>query len=178
MATLSQALKEAYAAMPAETIILDTIEIYHPAFRDENNNPASVRVVRDYQDLSAFLEADAPMNPGALVTFTALAFDVEGAGFGDNQVPQIEITLSNVTRELMKHLEEAQDSPAQATVIYREYMPSDLSGPQMDPPVRLQVSEVNCDVFRCVITADASSLQNRQFPNRAYTVSTFPGLNR
>ena len=38
---LSQAIKEAYASVPSDEIIHDTLELYHPAFVDESENPVS-----------------------------------------------------------------------------------------------------------------------------------------
>ncbi len=41
-----------------------------------NGNPTAIRVVRDHADLTARLEASAPLDAGAMVTFIALAFDL------------------------------------------------------------------------------------------------------
>jgi len=71
---LSAALAEAYAAAPSDVVVLHTLELRHPAFRDDNGNPTAIRVVRDHADLVARLEASAPLNPVEMVTFTALAF--------------------------------------------------------------------------------------------------------
>ena len=67
--TLSQAIKEAYASAPANVIIYHTMELWHPAFTDP------IRVVRDYDDLTATLESTAPRNAGESVTFIAFNFD-------------------------------------------------------------------------------------------------------
>ena len=78
--TLSQALKEAYAAAPTSQIVYHTLEIYHPAFTQP------IRVVRDFVDLAATLEATAPRNASQTVTGNA-AFDVvTGAGFAKVQL--------------------------------------------------------------------------------------------
>ena len=74
---LSQALKEAYASAPSEVVILHTLELRHPSFLDEDGQHVAVKVVRDNQDLTARLEETAPLNPGEMVTFIAMGFDLE-----------------------------------------------------------------------------------------------------
>ena len=44
--TLSQAIKEAYAAAPSDVVILHTLELRHPDFEDDDGNPTAIRVVR------------------------------------------------------------------------------------------------------------------------------------
>ena len=107
---LSQAIKEAYASAPSEVVILHTLELRHPSFRDEEEQLTAVRVVRDYQDLTARLEETAPLNPGERVTFIAMGFKLELPPINTAPVPEITITLDNVTREIVKHLEAASNS--------------------------------------------------------------------
>ena len=37
---LSEAIREAYAAAPADVVILHTLELRHPAFGDDDGNPS------------------------------------------------------------------------------------------------------------------------------------------
>lgn len=178
MATKTEALKQIYASAPIDTILFSTIEVNHPDFIDEEGNHAAVRAVQSYTPLTATLEDNAPMNPGATVEFTAIQFDIQLAGYGQDEVPNLVLTLDNVGQEMMRYLEQAMSSPKLATVIYREYTQADLSGPQMVPPISLVVVDVKVDVFQCTITADATSMQNSVFPNRVYKITDFPGLNR
>lgn len=178
MATQSEALKEIYASAPVDQMLYETIEVNHPDFIDENGNVYALRAVLGYTDLDAFLEPNAPYNGGQQVTFTALQFTIELAGFGDTDTPSVTLTLDNAGQEMMRYLEQAMSSNKLATIIYRQYVPSDLSGPQTVPPIELTVTDAKVDVFQCVITADATSLQNSVFPNRVYRVQDFQGLNR
>jgi hypothetical protein len=178
MADYSQALKEAYASAPINEVILDTLEIYHPAFVDDAGKPAPARVVRAYEDLYAVLESDAPMNPGQQVRFQALAFDFKLPGFEEGRTPELQITLDNVGRELVGYLEAAASDPNVITVIYRPYLVSDLSGPQMDPPITMLVTNVSVDVFQVQINASLDDVNNWAFPHRVYQPAEFPGLIR
>jgi len=88
-ATLSQALKEAYAAAPAGVVIYHTIELWHPQFS------APVRVVRDYVDLVATLESTAPRDASTAVTFVGFNFEFTKPEVSPNGVPQITPTKNN-----------------------------------------------------------------------------------
>lgn len=179
MVTLyEEALKEAYAANPTNDVALDTIEIRHPAFVDDSGNPTAIRVVRGYDDIVATLEADAPLNAGQPVTFIAAAFDFTLPGFEEGQVPQLQITLDNVSREITAHLEQAIGQTAPIEVTYRPYLYSDLSAPQMDPPINMLLTQVSVDVFQVTGTATLNDVHNWGFPNSSYDLTSFPGLLR
>ena len=177
-AALSEALREAYASAPSNVVILHTLEIRHPDFRDEAGNSTAIRVVRDQQDLIARLEASAPINAGQQVRFVAMGFELDLPPVDIAPVPEIAITLDNVTREIVKHLDEASISESPIEVTYRPYLSNDLSGPQMDPPITLVITEVEADVQRVTAKARMADIGNKTFPSRLYTATEFPGLAR
>jgi hypothetical protein len=175
----SEALKEAMASAPADEVMLHTLEIQHDAFVDDAGNPAAIRVVRDNQDLEARLEASASMNPGEIVNFVAMAFKVKLPGFESGQLPQLEITLDNASREVTKHLEQAISSSSPIKIIWRMYLASDpLSGPDNDPPYVMILTSAKVTLLQVTGTATLDDLQNLSFPNRLYTTTDFPGLLR
>jgi hypothetical protein len=178
MADLSEALKEAYASAPVGEVIIETLEFRHPAFLDDNGNPAALRVVRDYEPVFATLEATAPMQPGETVQFMAFAFDVSLPGFEENQTPTLSITIDNVGRELTAQIEAATASQQPIEVTYRPYLVSDLSGPQMDPPITMVVVSAVADVFQIQLNATLDDVSNVPFPRRRYMPDEFPGLVR
>jgi Domain of unknown function (DUF1833) len=178
MADYSQALKEAYASAPPEQIIFDTLEIIHPAFVDDAGAPTPARIVRGYNNIVATLEPDAPKNPGQAVEFTAISFEIKLPGFAEGDVPQLVITIDNVGRELVGSLEQAAADPQVIQVIYRPYLVSDLSAPQMDPPITMYATGVDVDVFQIQITCTLDDVNNWPFPHRFYQPDDFPGLVR
>ena len=123
---LEQAIREAYASAPSDTVILHTLELRHPAFMDDEGEPTAIRVVRNFADqeswlslggaevqavldampaqardlagLVARLEADAPKDPGRMVPFIALGFELELPTVDTAPVPEISVTLDNVSR--------------------------------------------------------------------------------
>lgn len=169
---ISQALAEAYASAPVDEVIYHTLEFRHPAFSEP------IRVVRDNADLNARLEANAPANPGAVVTFVGFAFDMVRPEITSDGVPQCTIEIDNVSREILANIDLAvtdTDNPIEVT--YREFLSSDLdTGPENDPPMTLTLTKITADVFRVRATASFADIGNRRFPAEDYTAERFPGL--
>jgi hypothetical protein len=175
---LSQALKEAYASAPSDQIILHTLELRHPAFVDELGQTTAIRVVRDTAYLDVRLEASAALNGGEMVRFIAMGFELDLPPVDTLPVPEITVTLDNVSREIVRHLDAAAESQAVIEVTYRPYLSTDLEGPQMDPPIHLVLTEVEADIFRITGGARMLDVGNKSFPGISYTAKTFPGLTR
>lgn len=168
--TLSQALKEAYASAPANVMIFHTLELRHPAFT------TPIRVVRDHSDLVATLEASAPVNAGQQVTFTRFAFDFTKPEISPSGVPQLTIEIDNVDRAIVANIEAAMTTADMVQATYREYISSDLTCPQNDPPIHMTIMSITADVFRVKAVAGFPDLINRRFPTTEYDSETFPGL--
>lgn len=169
--TLSDALEEAYASAPSSEVVLHTLEIRHPDFTQP------IRVVRDHQDFDAYLEADAPENPGEEVTFIAMAFDFTLPEVTKSTSPEIEIGLDNVSGEISAYLDIAANSPDLIEVTYRPYLASDPSGPSMNPPLTLTIRSVTADIFRVKAVAGFADLANKKFPSQTYDTERFAGLS-
>ena len=168
--TLSQAIKEAYASAPADLVIYHTLELRHSAFT------SPIRVVRDWADLTCTLEASAPANPSEEVTFIRFAFDFTKPEVSASGVPQLTIEMDNVDRAIVANIEAALASTDMVQATYREYISSDLSGPQNDPPIHMTIMSITADVFRVKAVAGFPDLMNRRFPTTEYDSETFPGL--
>jgi len=170
---LSAAIREAYASAPVETIIYHTLEIWHPSFSDP------IRVVRDRDPLDARLEAGAPRDAGAVVTFAAYAFDVIPPEQTTTGAPQCVIEIDNVSREISSAIDLAVSEPDPITVIYRAFLSDALDeGPETDPPLELTLITVTADMFKVRATAGFPDLLNRAFPDLRYTAEDFPGLTQ
>jgi len=176
--TLKQAIKEAYATAPVSDVILHTLEIRHPAFVDGAGLPTSIRVVMDYADLNATLEATAPLNPSTMVTFVSFAFDVQLPEVTDSATPQITVTMDNVSTDIETNIALATASGIKAEITYRAFLGSDLTGPQNDPPLHLTIFDIKADDFKVIATCGFSDPANKNFPGETYTLQRFPGLVR
>lgn len=168
--TLSQAIKEAYASAPANVVIYHTMELWHPAFT------TPIRVVRDYVDLTATLESTAPRNASESVTFIAFNFDFTKPEVSAAGIPQITITMDNVDRSIVANIEAALGSTELVSVIYREFISTDLSSPQNNPPLSMTIMSVTADVFKVTAVAGFPNLMNKRFPTTEYSTEVFTGL--
>ncbi|MEW5730017.1 MAG: DUF1833 family protein [Pseudomonadota bacterium] len=176
---LDQAIKEAYAVAPKGQVVIHTMELRHPDFRDDNGNPVAVRVVRAFKDLQARLEADAPMNPGEVVTFTALAFEFQEPELGTGPVPEMPVSMDNVGKTISDQLELAAVSQHKVEVTYRPYLSTQLDvGPKYNPPIHLVLTEVIVTPPRVSAKARMENAADKAYPQDVYTVERFPGLGR
>lgn len=174
--SLEQALQECYASNPVDQFPLDTVELLHPSFTDENGVLASVRAVLGYEQWELGLEADAPLNPGEMVTFYPIPFDISPVGFAEGETPKLTFSISNVSRLLTKYLEQAIADTRPITVIYRQYLNTDTSRPQIDPVVTMTLTKATAGVTTVTGTATLSDVYSWPFPWQRYTPTRFPGL--
>jgi hypothetical protein len=176
----NQAIQEAYALAPAEEVILHTLELTHSSM------PNAIRVVADHGDSITIdgtlfsghyltLEDDYPGEGGESVFFQSCMFDFELPEQKLGSLPQIQISLDNVTRELMEYVDAiiAESSPLQLT--YREYLYSDKETPQFIL-TGLSMKRISCTLTKVTGTAEFSDLINRSFPNKVYRPEEFRGL--
>jgi hypothetical protein len=174
----SEAIAEAYASAPEDSIILHTLEFRHPLFIDPVTlDEIGIRVVNDHEFLLATLEDGAILNPEEEVRFEPVKFEFTRPSESDSSAsPEIEISVSNVSRILIPYLDLAKESRIPIEVTYRPYMASDLSAPHMKPVLNLTLRNVNCSMSDVTATAGFGDLTNRKFPNKDYTSLKFPGL--
>lgn len=195
---LSQALREVFASAPTDAIVFDTLELRHPSFSEPirvvrnftdiqtwiDVGGASVQAVLDALDaetrdkvgLVARLEADAPANPGELVPWIAMAFELERPPVESIPLPEVGVTIDAVDRTVTDALDAAATSTDLIEVTYRPYLSTDLEGPQMDPPMTFVMSQVQANLLRVTGRARLLDIGNLAFPRRTYTVAEFPLL--
>lgn len=167
---LSLAIKEAYASAPSDTVILHTLELRHPSFTEP------IRVVNDHKDLVATLEAGAPVNPGEQVTFIRFAFRFQLPEVITTGMPEIEIEIDNVSSDIVGYMDLAANSDQLIEVTYRPYISTDLTAPQMDPPLTLILHDVEADIMSVRGRASYGDFGNLRFPGDLYDADRFPGL--
>lgn len=173
----SEALAAAYASAPEDEVVLDTLEFRHPTFI-ENGQPFAIRVVNDYEQLTATLEAGAPMDAGEQVQFNPVRFTFTRPSESESgAVPEVEVTVDNVARHLIPYLDKAKESRVPIELTWRPYLASDLTGPHMNPPLTLTLRSVSCSMTLVTGRAGFNDLTNRRFPAIEYTAAKFPGLS-
>lgn len=170
--TLKQAIKEAYAVAPVTSLVLPTLELRHPAFT------APIRVVLDHAALAAYLEDTAPENAGQEVTFLAMNFRFTKPEVSEASGPEMTIEIDNVTAEIEENIAAANVSTGAIAMTYREYLVSDLSGPQNDPPMHMEIKNIQATDLQVEARASFGNFANRRFPREIYTLQRFPALGR
>ncbi len=175
MADLSEALKEAYATVPDDTVIWHCLEFDHPTFLNEAGARIPGYVVLGNAILTAGIEAGALNNPGEFVDFMPVAFDFRLPPTDPQQNVRLELILDNVGSALTKHFEPAVEDGRPITTIYRTYLSTDLSAPAAQP---IELSMANIKVTTTEIRGSAmfADLLNRPFPNKRYDPDTAPFL--
>lgn len=194
MATLTEALEEAMASAPVDRVMLDTIEIVHPAFLTPNLTRTSARLVRDNFPLRAKLEATAPVDPGAVVRFEPLMFGMALPKSSTTELPYIEVTIANVDNVLTGWTDLAARDKRKTTIIYRPFLfypatdlidgdvrvagASDAAAREceMDPPIKMTIADISLDRQRVMFKARPLDYINIKFPREVYTKARFPAL--
>lgn len=174
--SLKEAIKECYASNPVDVYDLDCLELLHPKFIDEQGRVVSVRAVIAYEEWQFTHEPDAPLDPGAVVTYYPIPFQFTPMGFEDDKVPSLTFSISNVTRQISTYLELAIEDITPITLIYRQYLNTDTLLPQNDPVVVMQLTNVATSATSATGTATLSDVHNWPFPWQRYTPKRFPGL--
>lgn len=175
---IDQAMKEAYASAPtgADDIVVHTLEIRHPTFVDELNNPTSIFLVHDHRNFMAALEADAPVKPGQTVEWISIAFTFALAPIETTPRPQILVEVDNVGRDITDQLDAAIVDGRKIELCYRPYLNGDRTGPKtLSPPV-YTLSDVKTGVFRVTARANTGADLAVAFPRELYKATKFPGL--
>jgi len=171
-----QAIREAYASCPTDVVIFDTIEIIHPNFQDLNGNETSVRLVHNTENIIAGIETTATIMPGEMVEFIACPFSLILPENKENVFPELKISIDNVSREITYHLESAVQSTDMVKLIYRPYLSTDLTKPQLKRPVEFCLRDISVSIDSVTATAYIKDFLNLPFLKEVYTVERFPGL--
>lgn len=174
--SLSEAAAEAYAIAPTQRVMLDTLELLHSSFVDDEGNPDSVRVVCNSESITATIEAGAPMHAGAAVEFVGVVFGMELPEESDKaEAPSFKFWVDGVSNQISEQIEAASETFEPVLVIHRTYASDDLTGPSQLPVLTLEIVDVDVTENRVTATALFGDSVNRRFPASVYD-ERYPGL--
>lgn len=163
--TFSDAYKEALVCVPRDNPTIETLAIEHP---DEE----TIYIAFDWQDWTAYLEDGVTE-----VTFQRGWFDLRQPPKNADGVPELQIALANADGEVGAYIERIKFSEKPVEAVFRPYLADDPSGPSTNPPLRLQVKNVQVTLFQAQGRAlFARDMKNTLVPTERYTRSRFPGL--
>ena len=156
-------LAQVYSGHTTDDPLIPCLEIDSPAFSEPIRNCAG------FEDQTVTLE------DGTEATFIASGLDVALPARDDSGQQNLTFAIENVTGEAQLALEEALKAGAVITLVYREYLASDLSAPASKP---LQMLVVNGDFKGSTFLATASfrDILSRAWPRERYDTTFAPGL--
>jgi hypothetical protein len=162
--SLEEAIKEAYALAPSNEVVLETIELSHPSVG------GSLYMIKQRESFDLTLET------GQTVTFEPVGFRFALPAAGENGRQDMRLSIDNVDRRISDFVNAAKNYLEPVKVVYRPYLSSDLSAPQMDPPLTLSLQDVTVTILSVAGRATFADILNRKFPQEYYTRKRFPSL--
>ena len=162
--SLTDAIKEAYAMAPADKSIIETLEI-------RQTGSASIFIHRGFSTIDLRLET------GNTVTFQPVGFEFKLPKNSDTGGQSLQISIDNTDAAISDFVQNAKSSRQPVQVLYRPYLSSDLTTPQMNPPLTLYLKNVSINSNTVTAQATFVDVVNKRFPNEYYTPDRFPGLS-
>jgi hypothetical protein len=161
---LTDAIKEAYASAPADRVALETLEISHPT-------AGAYYLVKNLEAITATLETSEE------VTFEPCGFQLGLPEKSDQGNLEFTIAIDNVDQRIEAFIQAVKEAtPASVVAVFRPYLSSDLSAPQMNPPLRMYLTDLTLDDFQVRGRATFADFVNRKAPSELYTRLRFPSL--
>lgn len=184
MVDYTEALQEAYASAPADEFVIETLELIHAAFVDDDNLPDSIRVCLDNQPHMLKLEAGAPLKAGQVVLFEPLSLEVTLPEQREGTLGELKLTFDGVPREYLERLDDAIGIRSSAQLVYREWVAihdKETGEYTCDGPPDFVLGDLTVKKIRITQTAVEATatfvdLLNKGFPRRKFTREDFPGL--
>ncbi|WP_153116018.1 DUF1833 family protein [Rhodocyclus tenuis] len=162
------ATREAYAAAPTDTVVLNTLEFLHPTFTEP------LRVVINTESITGTLEVDAPAGAGQSVVFVAIAAQIELPEVGSGS-HEMSIQMDNVSGQINEALALASASTIKTTVVYRGARVVD-GVVSLGMRWVLTLTEARANVYTAKATTSFGDTVNWPFPGKDYTATDYPGL--
>ena len=162
--SLSEAIKEAYATCPASMVVYHTLEIRQPTVQ------GAIFLVQSRTNLTA-LDED-----GNERTFEPVGFQFALPPSNEEGFKSLNIAIDYVGRRVKDFIRIAKSSKIAVEVVYRPYLSSDLTAPQMDPPLVLYLKDVSVVQGQVTGRATFMDLVNKLFPYEKYNRQRFPAL--
>lgn len=165
--TLDEAVREALASAPTHLVLVETLELNHPAL------DAPKRYCKCLQDTVFGLEDDL-----GTATFKAAGFTIGLSPSGENGFQELQVGVPNVDREISDIIETLLSEEAPVEVIYRWYLSNDLSQPKNGRGIRLFMNDLTETDKEVTGRATFAEIVNRRWPiiNAVYDKTRFPAL--
>lgn len=162
----SEALREAYAVSPADTVVLDTLEV-------SRGSEASIFLTNNYTAFTATLET------ASVATFQAIPFKINLPSKAKDTLPVMKISIANPNQIVSDYLRAAKAAKQAVIVKFRPFLATNNGATityQLPTPMTFHIGPVNFGVGQVDVQCLFPNIANKKFPNESYTVRLFPGL--
>lgn len=178
------AIAEARASASVDQFELEAVEIRHPAWVDENDLPAALRLVLDNRDWNLLHEPEAPLNAGQTVTYVSTAMRIIRPEQTEGQIGTVGLAFDFVSRAVLPWIDEALSIRADGQLTLRSWLAGrnmstgdyTVSGPPREILKGLIVRKITASATSIELSASFKDLVNIGFPRRLFEPSEFPGL--
>jgi len=161
---LQDAIREAFAIAPTNQVIFHTLEIRQVGVQQP------VYIAKTRRGFTAVLET------GSARFFEACGFDFSLPPSNEDGFQSLNIAIDNVGRRVTDFIETAKSQVQPVEVLYRPFLSTDLSRPQMSPPLVLFLKDVKVETMQVTGRATFMDIVNKHFPLELYNRERFPTL--
>lgn len=172
---LTAAMEEAYAAAPADKVILHMVSLDHVSF------PSPINVIMGAEtDVTVTLEDGVTQitltaDPDVVSMSRIGLFDITPPGFSDDGPTDATLRVDNVSGKLRPYLKDAMSSGSSIDVTYRSYRSDVLTVPgEVIEGMKLKSVRLRATYAEGTLTFEEVSTQ--AFPLLTYDRETYPGL--
>jgi predicted ATPase len=163
-ASYEEAIKEAFASAPSNVVVHHTLEIRQVGVQD------SVYLVQSSRAIKATDEN------GNIRDFEPCGFQFTLPPSTADGFQSLNIAIDNVGRRVSDFVATAKSDVVPVEVIYRPYVSTDLSFPQMNPPLVMYLKDIEITDQQVTGKATFMDVVNKKFPSELYTRERFPIL--
>lgn len=179
----TEAWAEALAACDVTLTPLHTIELWHPTF------DVAARIVVDHGEMLSEepliigrwlkLEYDAPREPGEWVKFVAGAIKLDLPRSREGQLPELVMSIDNVSGELMPLLRKAAQAGDGGVIecVYRQYF-LEQPGTVQRRIMGLTITQPRANQLRVEARATPPDIGSIPFTTSEYNATDNPTLTR
>lgn len=161
---LEDAIKEAFASAPSSTVVYETLEIRQTGVQ------SPIFIVKSRRTLVATDEN------GVQHEFEPVGFQLTLPPSNEEGFTSLNIAIDNVGLRVTSFVEAAKSQVVPVEVIYRPYVSTDLTKPQMTPPIVMYLKDVRITAAQVTGRATFMDIVNKKFPAELYTRARFPSL--
>lgn len=166
--THSAAIKNLYDHSPETVREIRTVELFHPDI-------GTHRFCEPYRDKQLTLDAGAPRDASATVTFTAVSLKVTLPNEGKNKSPATSATFAGAGQIISELMDQIVDVLTPVEFIVRQYVSTDLTEPAVTP-VTSHVKTISINGQKKVTISAMLENGGVYETGDIYTLENFPTL--